>query len=720
MISEEMQRKTKEYQDWFLKNGYNETFFDIYMQYIRTAYQVEKDRNFAINTSAFGKKVLEKHIFDATKGGNVWQLHEYMRQKGQQYFALDQYFEILLIEAQNKIFDSYMLYLEKDREVRERFYLPKRKQFLKIGLVQGYQDTLEDVLDILTVSLPPGTGKAQPLYSKVLTPNGFVSMGDLSVGDKVIAGNGNEASVIGVYPQGKKSVYEMTLDNGSKCRCSDGHLWRAFKRSEHNLFSCVTLEFSKIREQKDKYSIPTFTKDNKRVGKVFNKIKNIEYIGEEECQCIMIDEPCHLYITDDYIITHNTTIEKFFVSAVAGWFPKDFSLFFSHSGDITRMFYDGSLDICTNNDEYKWHDIFPDLQITSTNAKMGQFNIGNYKPFPSVQTASVGSENAGKVRASKYLLVDDMIGKLEEALNKNILDKLWGVYSVDARQRKIQDTDGSPCKEIHTCTRWSVHDVVGRLQRMYEGNKRVRCIAVPDIDPDTGESNFDYEYGGFSVAFFKDQELLMDDVSYRCLYKNDPVEREGLLYPADSLRRYLELPDREPDAIWGICDTKGKGTDFLFMPCLYQYDEDYYLVACVCSDDADYEIQYSRMINLITENNMQQCEFESNRDGDRVAYEVSKRLKELGARCNITTHYTMQNKETKIIVNADWVKKHILFRDKSMYTAKEDYGVMMNLLTSHSVAGKNKTDDVPDGLASFALYVTNKRPRTAVIMSSPF
>ena len=110
-----------------------------------------------------------------------------------------------------------------------------------------------------------------------------------------------------------------------------------------------------------------------------------------------------------------STIEKFFHSAVAGWFPKDYSLFYSHSGDITRMYYDGVYDIVTNDDDYAWHDIFPKLSVTSTNAKMEQFNIGKYKPFPSVQCTSVGSKNAGKVRASKFLLVDDMIGGIEEA-----------------------------------------------------------------------------------------------------------------------------------------------------------------------------------------------------------------------------------------------------------------------------------------------------------------
>lgn len=365
------------------------------------------------------------------------------------------------------------------------------------------------------------------------------------------------------------------------------------------------------------------------------------------------------------------------------------------------MFYRGVLDIITS-DEYLWSEIFPDVKLQSTNAKNGSINVGRYKPFASLQTTSRGASNAGKVRANRYLYVDDLIASISEALNPSLLDKIWNTYSVDARQRKLNEK----VKEIHVATRWSVRDVIGRLKILYEGNGRSKFIAVPDIDEVTGESNFMYEYNGMDVKFFNDQELAMDDITYRCLYKNDPIEREGLLYHKDDVRRYLSLPLREPDAILGVCDVKNKGTDFMFLPCCYQYGEDYYLVDCVCDDSADYGMQYQKLTDLILRNNMQQVEFESNSGGDRVAFEVRTRIEEKGGRCNITEKPTETNKETRIIVNADWVKKHVLFRDESLYHRKDDYGVMMEWLFLYTTAGKNVHDDVPDGLANFALYVT--------------
>lgn len=417
--------------------------------------------------------------------------------------------------------------------------------------------------------------------------------------------------------------------------------------------------------------------------------------------------------------TQKTTLSKFFVSGVMGWDPRGYNLFYSHSDDITRMYYDGALDIVQNSQEYCWHLIFDNLKLTYTNAKREQFNVGKYKPFPSLQCTSVGAKNAGKVRCNRFLLCDDLIGGIEEALNKNTLDKLWSIYSVDAKQRKM---DG--CKEIHIATRWSVHDIIGRLIRIYDQDKseRVRVISIPDIDPVTGKSNFNYEFNGFTEEFYHNQELVMDDISYKCLYKQEPIEREGLLYHEEDLRRYHELPKREPDAIMAICDVKQKGTDFMFMPCVYKYDNDYYCVDCVCDDDTEYERQYEKLSNCIINNRIQECEFESNSGGDRVSFEVNKRVKDKGYFCNITDKPTETNKETRIIVNSAWVKANVLFKDKSLYSKKSDYGEMMDWLLTYSVAGKNVHDDVPDGWANFALFIQGKIPHTAKVeaIQNPF
>lgn len=559
MASQSLISTVDSYENYIEKNGIDEQVINAYVDACSVAINGEKDIEYGLQLAKRAKELIEGFC-TAKTGGTIWDLEKYAFDHKTTYELINKKYEVLLLEAQNKIVDSYFQYIEKKREPKDRFYMPRRKQLIKIGLVDALQGMIDDKYDILCVSLVPGAGKS--------------------------------------------------------------------------------------------------------------------------------------------------TIEKFFHSAVAGWFPKDYSLFYSHSGDITRMYYDGVYDIVTNDDDYAWHDIFPNLSVTSTNAKMEQFNIGKYKPFPSVQCTSVGSKNAGKVRASKFLLVDDMIGGIEEALNPTILDKLWDKYAVDARQRKTQDTDGKPCKEIHIATRWSVHDVIGRIQNMYIGNPRVKTISVPDVDPTTGESNFDYEYGGFTKEFFADQQLLMDEISYRCLYKQEPIEREGLLFPDDKIRRYFNLPHGEPEIITAQCDTKGKGTDYFVMPILQKYGEDYYCVDCVCDNTADYEMQYENASNTLVNNQVQECEFERNAGGDRVAMEVNKRVENKGWICNITDVPTETNKEARIFQCSNWILQHIIFKDQSLYKPNEPYGVMVSLLKRYSVTGKKQLDDVPDVFSNFALRMT--------------
>jgi hypothetical protein len=573
MASQSLISTINGYENYIEKNGIDEQVINAYVDACSVAINGEKDIEYGLQLTKRAKDIIERFCKDKT-GGTIWDLEKYAFANKTEYELINWLYDILLIEAQNKVVDSFFRYIEKKREPKERFYMPRRKQFIKIGLIEALQGMIDDKYDILCISLPPGTGK--------------------------------------------------------------------------------------------------------------------------------------------------TTIEKFFHSAVIGWYSNGYNLFYSHSGDITRMYYDGVYDIVTNADEYTWGEVFPGLEVTSTNAKLEQFNVGKYKPFQSVQCTSVGSKNAGKVRANKFLLVDDMIGGIEEALNPTYLDKLWDKYAVDARQRKIPDEDGNPCKEIHIATRWSVRDVIGRIIQAYEGNKRVKVISVPDVDPVTGESNFDFEFGGYTVKDFEDIQLLMDEISYRCLYKQDPIEREGLLFPDDKIRRYLNLPHGEPEIVTAQCDTKGKGTDYFVLPVLQKHGEDYYCIDCVCDNTADYEEQYRNAAGVLVNNKVQECEFERNAGGDRVAMEVNKRVESVGWICNITDVPTETNKEARIFQCSNWILQHIIFKDSSLYKPNEPYGIMMSLLKQYSVSGKKQLDDVPDVFSNFALRMTKgNRIKQTVIISSP-
>ncbi|MEU9715700.1 PhoH family protein [Streptomyces sp. NPDC047976] len=68
-------------------------------------------------------------------------------------------------------------------------------------------------------------GRAQPVFTKVLTPDGWRPIGDLQVGDLVVGSNGEPTPVLGVYPQGEKDIYRVTAQDGSWTLCCGEHLW---------------------------------------------------------------------------------------------------------------------------------------------------------------------------------------------------------------------------------------------------------------------------------------------------------------------------------------------------------------------------------------------------------------------------------------------------------------------------------------------------------------
>ena len=494
----------------------------------------------------------------------------------------DIYWKYLLLEAQNHQVDSGLLYLEKNRIPKERFYEPRRSVFMQHNIIGSLQDLMDDKLDIFALSVPPGCGKS--------------------------------------------------------------------------------------------------------------------------------------------------TLEDFFLSLVGGWFPNDFNLSSAHSSILTRSLYDGVLEIINDPVEYTWHEIFPNVEIQGTNAKETTVNLERNGRFKTWTFRSIDGSLTGATRCNRFLTADDLVSGIEEALNKNRLDTLWTKVVNDLRSRRLEG-----CKEFYIATRWSVHDPIGKLQQLYEGNPRARFIAVPALD-ENGKSNFLFTVNGFSEKYFNDAKESMDEISYNCLYQQQPVEREGLLLPPDKLKRfffdredvpdgctdeYTIIPDREADAIWAVCDTKDKGTDFESLPIAYQYGDKFFIPDVVFDDTTDYDILDRKTADILIKHNPHKIRFESNNVGNRVAHNIQKIISGK-CRADIETRPTQANKETKILVNSDYISKHFYFLHPSQYKPKSDYGLFMGNVTTYTTRAKVAHDDGPDSLAMMAEYVQNPLGGKATAMRNPF
>ena len=415
-----------------------------------------------------------------------------------------------------------------------------------------------------------------------------------------------------------------------------------------------------------------------------------------------------------------TTLAEFGLAWTSGRNPFLGNIVGSHNNSFLEGLYGEMLRIFDPQGEYKWGDVFPGMGVINTNAKNLMIGIGYNKSddmrFKTLQMGgSLGSQLSGRVRASNILYLDDPVDGIETAMSRERLDKLWQTVYTDFFQRAI----GNRVKRLIIGTRWSLADPIGRLEEYYSGDPGAMFIREPVLD-ENDESRFDYPYGlGYTTEALHKQRDMMDEPSWLALYQQQPIEREGQLYAPEELRRYFDLPEKDPDAILAICDTKEQGADYCVCPVFYQYGSDFYMDAIIC-DNGKVEVVQERIAKILVDRKVKQCRIESNRGGTIFAQNVEKRVKELGGMTSIQTRWTQTNKETRIQTNSALVKEHVLFKDESLYAKDREYRDAMTQLTTYSMMGKNKNDDVPDALAMFVDWQMSDRANIATIIKRKF
>lgn len=398
-----------------------------------------------------------------------------------------------------------------------------------------------------------------------------------------------------------------------------------------------------------------------------------------------------------------STLAIFFICWTSGRHPDMQSIIGSHNLEFVKAVYGEILRIMSPKGEYLWHRVFPSSPVVGTNAKDLRIDLGKNKRFQTIELVSIKAGLAGKVRATNVIYGDDYVEDSEQARSRDRMDDLWRRVTTDVRQRG----QGPFVKELTIATRWSPFDVIGRMEGIYGGRPDFRSINIPVEDEETGKSNFYYPYGlGYDEHTIAEIKEAMDAVDFNALYMGRPTLHEGLLYPEDTLRRYFSLPDRDPDAILAVCDTKTTGADYCVLPVVYQYGNDFFVDDVVCENYAQDVVETS-VVNMLLKHGVQNAQFESNVAGGKMAQVVQGRIDEAGGRTHITTKWTQANKETKIQNSASWVKKHCLFRDNTVIKGSEwaEYRLMLRMLCGYTLDGKNKHDDVPDAFAQLSLYI---------------
>lgn len=739
----------------------------------------------------------------------------------------DLYRDVLfLVGSQDFVSFNKAIELEEDKTESKKGFYHQRKTHLK-EMFDAFNDMeIHNKYDKLLISMPPRTGKEQPLSAKILTPYGWKTMGEMKVGQEVMGEDGKIYKVTGVFPQGVKQTYDLVFNNGLRVPCGIDHLWkvkttedcRKPPRTPHDHHIMTTQQIKtyietksdtlKLRippikpmdypttidtEKYDMYSLGVALADGAlpfkaipdrylfcdkasrmdllkgimdrtcKVGqtsmnvcylrskemsesvcelvrsfggqakinyerskntmfwtvywnmfeapfycehkikrfKSFNQvdgniIKSIEPRGLEECQCISVDNPTHMYVTDNYTQTHNTTTGIRFLSWIMGRHPESTQLATSFSDSVTSSFYLGVLEVMSKPEYLK---IFPECSIVNQNAKREEIWLKVMRRYPTITFAPVGGSVTGRCEAEKYLYCDDLVSGSEEALNVKRLEKLWTTYVTDFTQRKKEG-----CKEIHLATPWSVHDPITKLRASNADNPRCKSIIIPAYDENL-KSNFDYT-DGFTYEHFLELEKEWDPITYKALFMCEPVEREGLLYHEEEMQTYFNLPNEPPDTIIAVCDSKGVGRDFVASPIGYVYG-DFIYIEDVVYDNGLPAVTVPKVANLWSKHMVVRGDIEMNNGGEFYAENVNTKLQELNAKTSVRTFFTSSNKTTKIITHADFVNKHFIFKDKSMYTNNSDYAKFMANVYAWSQTTKTQVDDAPDSLAMLSNLFQN-------------
>nr|DAF26471.1 MAG TPA: Terminase [Caudoviricetes sp.] len=397
-----------------------------------------------------------------------------------------------------------------------------------------------------------------------------------------------------------------------------------------------------------------------------------------------------------------STLCIFFMTFIMGHRPAAASVMSGHSDKLTDGFYRELLSIITDDTQYRWHDVFPAVQLVDNSAKNETIDLERKKRFPTMTCRSISGTLTGAVEIGTggVLYCDDLIEDLEESLNPVRLQNKY-----DAYLNQLKDRKKLGAVELMVGTRWNVADPLGRIEEQYRDNPRYRFTVLPALN-ENGESNFNYKYDlGFDTEYYLDMKESIDDTTWMAKYMGNPYIREGLLFPADELRYYNGvLPDGEPDRIMAVVDTAWGGGDSLSMPVAYIYGEDVF-IADVVFNAGDKTVTRPLVIGTLKKHHPHMVRWESNNGGDEYGGIVDEKLRQDGVRVNMSYKKapTNQSKLSRIIQFAPDIKK-FYFIDAKHRSA--EYEKFMRELTLFTVSGKNLHDDAPDACAMLVDFIT--------------
>lgn len=397
-----------------------------------------------------------------------------------------------------------------------------------------------------------------------------------------------------------------------------------------------------------------------------------------------------------------TTLMVFFVLWVILRDSERSNLYTSYTQSVVDVFYNGLLEILGDRTTYLWHDVFPECEVVSTNAKDFLLNINRKKRYASFTGRSLYGTLNGACDCNGYEIADDLISGIEEAMNKDRLDSAWAKVDNNYLPRAKEGA-----KRLWIGTRWSISDPIARRINLLETderfkNVRYKIINFPALD-ENDKSNFEYSCGvGFSSDYYIQRrasfERNNDIASWMAQYMGSPIERDGSVFCPEDLRYYNgTLPEAEPDRIFIAVDPAWGGGDFTAAPICFQYGNDIY-VHDVVFNNQDKTVTQPLIVQKAIKWGVQAITIEATRTTSSYTEGVNNLLRDKGYRLNVqssTKSFTGEGKRQRIFDKAPDIRECMVFRESGC-RSKEYEQFMQNIFAFHLTMNKKAHDDAPD------------------------
>lgn len=418
-----------------------------------------------------------------------------------------------------------------------------------------------------------------------------------------------------------------------------------------------------------------------------------------------------------------TSMLMFFVTWLIGRDSEKSNLYSAYSDTITKAFYNGVLETIQDPATYLWQDVFPNAKIVGTNAQEETLNIDRRKRYPSLTCRSLYGTLNGACDCNGFLISDDLIGGIEEALNKDRLVSAWSKVDNNLLTRAKENA-----KILWCGTRWSMIDPAGLRMELLQSDERFRSrrfkiINLPALD-ENDESNFDYEFGvGFNTDYYRQRrasfERNNDMASWNAQYMGEPIERDGALFSPGDFRYYNgELPEGEPDRVFMAVDPAFGGGDFVAAPVCFQYGDDIY-VHDVVYNSGDKRVTQPLLALAVEKYGVSAMQIEANKSTEAYRDGVQEELAKKNIHINLTTRSAPPNtaKFQRIFDKAPDIREMMIFRESGKRS--KEYSLFMQNVFSYKMFAKNKNDDAPDSLA-MAVGMVRRQSQKAEVFKRPF